>query len=154
MENIIPIVIRLDEKRYNIIKGEYYDTFPEMWKRWGLDAIRNGTPLPNSDKGVRPLDVLPDYHMDRKAFVNVFYKVFSNDEIDKLEMYCQSCKCFDDFLLYYKDDIYYIIHFDSGTIISWYKHIGRANTCNNKWFTKYDLELMLDTLKKEIKDSD
>ena len=27
-------------------------------------------------------------------------------------------------------DEFYIIHFPSGTIVNWYKHVGRTNTCN------------------------
>lgn len=96
------------------------------------------------------MEELIDYHFSREGFVKTFREVFSDDEIDGIEMYCQSCKCFYNFLLYYKDDSYYIIHFDSGTIISWYKHLGRANTCNNKAFNIFNLKEMLKELKEDI----
>ena len=49
-----------------------------------------------------------------------------------------------------KDDEFYIIHFDSGTIINWYKHIGRTNTCNDEDFTLNDLREMLILLKEDL----
>jgi len=100
------------------------------------------------------MEELPDYHFNREEFVDVFREIFSDDEIIKIEMYCQGCKCFYNFLLYYKDDTYYIIHFDSGLIISWYKHLGRANTCNNEHFDIFSLKALLKELKEDIKDSD
>ena len=40
------IVIDIPEEQYNTIKGDLYNTFPAEMKKWGLEAIRNGTPLP------------------------------------------------------------------------------------------------------------
>lgn len=39
------IVIEIPEDKYKAIV-EKYDTFPREMKEWGLDAIKNGTPLP------------------------------------------------------------------------------------------------------------
>ena len=36
----------------------------------------------------------------------------------------------DEFFITRRGDEFYIIHFPSGTIINWYKHMGRTNTCN------------------------
>ena len=39
------LVINIPDKQYNDIV-EHYNTFPNEWKKWGLQAIKNGTPLP------------------------------------------------------------------------------------------------------------
>lgn len=75
---------------------------------------------------------LPQYHFDREEFCNAFKTVFDNEDliIDILI----DCECNtmlgNDFLGYHLDDEYYIIHLTSGTMINWYKHLGRTNTCN------------------------
>lgn len=45
-----------------------------------------------------------------------------------------------------------IIHRDSGTIINWYKHLGRTNTCNKEGFTLADLKELLLLLKEDLKE--
>lgn len=98
------------------------------------------------------LQYLDEYqNFDRYGFVDAFSEIFSSEEIIELEAACQGCKCLDDFLLYYKDDNFYIIHLDSGTMINWYKHLGRDNTCNKKGFTYADLKEMLTALKEDLK---
>ena len=42
----IELVIKIPEEQYNTIKGDLYNTFPAEMKKWGLEAIRNGTPQP------------------------------------------------------------------------------------------------------------
>lgn len=56
----IDLVIRIPEEQYNAIKSDLYNTFSAEMKIWGLEAIRNGTPLPkrhgkliDADKAVR-----------------------------------------------------------------------------------------------------
>ena len=41
--------------------------------------------------------------------------------------------------MYKEEDEFYIIHFRSGIIINWYKHLGRTNTCNKEGFSTDDL---------------
>ena len=60
------IVIDIDEEQYNTIKSDLYNTFPVEMKKWGLEAIRNGTPLPkghgrliDADK-LEPRDISPE----------------------------------------------------------------------------------------------
>lgn len=96
------------------------------------------------------LQELPQYHFDRDKFVNAFKRIFSVDEIYEVEVACQEHRCLDGFHLYYADDEYYIIHLDSGTIINWYKHLGRTNTCNKEGFSLLDLTEMLKLLKESI----
>lgn len=49
--------------------------------------------------------------------------------------------------MYKEEDEFYIIHFHSGTIINWYKHLGRTNTCNKEGFSTDDLIEFLVLLK-------
>lgn len=42
----IELVIRIPEKEYDVIKSDHYNTFPADMKMWGMESIRNGTPLP------------------------------------------------------------------------------------------------------------
>ena len=92
---------------------------------------------------------LKQYHFDRDCFVSVFEEIFANRCFD-LECACQEHRATDDFLLYFKDDEFYILHFESGTVINWYKHIGRTNTCNDENFTLNDLRQMLILLKEDL----
>lgn len=96
------------------------------------------------------LQELPQYYFDRDDFVKVFKKVFSSDEIFELEVACQEHRCLDNFHLYYAEDEFYIIHLDSGTIVNWYKHLGRTNTCNKEGFGLEDLQEFLEILKKDM----
>ena len=42
----IELVIKIDEEKYDVIKSDLYNTFPAEMKEWGLEALKNGTPLP------------------------------------------------------------------------------------------------------------
>lgn len=98
------------------------------------------------------LKELPQYHFDRRSFTDVFYEVFGGEITDLYEA-CISNKRFGDFLLYYDTfEEFYIIHFPSGTIINWYKHLGRTNTCNKEGFTLEDLKEMVELLKEAMKE--
>lgn len=98
------------------------------------------------------LQELPQYHFDRDIFVESFKKVFSADEIFDLEVACQEHRSLYDFHLYYAENEFYIIHLPSGTIINWYKHLGRTNTCNKEGFGLDDLLELLEELKKEMEE--
>lgn len=80
------------------------------------------------------LETLPQYHFDRDDFCKVFGEVFTDDEIIDIDVMCGYPQNTENFLLYRWEDEFYIIHRDSGTIINWYKHLGRTNTCNKKGF--------------------
>ncbi len=92
---------------------------------------------------------LEQYHFDRDYFTSVFDEIFANRCFD-LEVACQEHRETENFLLYYKDDEFYIIHFDRGTIINWSKHTGPTNTCNDKDFSLNDLREMLILLKEDL----
>lgn len=113
------------------------DTHAKYWDSIGTDVLQE----------------LPQYHFDRDEFVSTFEQVFTNDEILDLEDMCQQHTTRNEFLLFYHPDWeeYYIIHLPSGTIINWYKHLGRTNTCNKENFTIEDLKNFLERLKVDIK---
>ena len=75
---------------------------------------------------------LPQYHFDRRDMCEVFDANF----MDWLSNHLESRS--DEFLITRNGDEFYIIHFPSGTIVNWYKHMGRTNTCN-KALTVEDL---------------
>lgn len=78
------------------------------------------------------LKCLPQYHFDREEFCDAFMSVFkTNERITDILVACE-CRSMlgNEFLGYHFDDEYYIIHLPSGTMINWYKHLGRTNTCN------------------------
>lgn len=97
------------------------------------------------------LETLPQYHFDRDEFTKAFYDVFENtDNIFNLIVECQGHRVTDEFFLLYGDDEFYIIHRQSGTMINWYKHLGRTNTCNKGGFTLEDLHEFLVLLKEDL----
>ena len=67
---------------------------------------------------------LPQYHFNRDDMCEVFNSEFIEWFWGNLE------RRTDEFLITHSGDEFYIIHFPSGTIVNWYKHMGRTNTCN------------------------
>lgn len=67
---------------------------------------------------------LPQYHFDRDEMCKVFDSEFVDWLWDHINEYS------DEFFITKSWDEFYIIHFPSGTIVNWYKHVGRTNTCN------------------------
>lgn len=43
---MLELIIKISEEKYNAIKSDLYNTFPAEMRAWGLEAIKNGTPLP------------------------------------------------------------------------------------------------------------
>lgn len=70
------------------------------------------------------LSPMKQYPIERDVFCEIFRKIDS-DFYD--ELYDTTTESFK---LWWYDDEFYILHFESGTIINWYKHLGRCNTCN------------------------
>ncbi len=67
---------------------------------------------------------MKQYPIERDVFCEIFGKIYS-DFYDKFYDTTTSS-----FKVWRYDDEFYILHFESGTIINWYKHLGRCNTCN------------------------
>lgn len=54
------LVIKIPREKYKAIT-EMYETFPKDMKEWGLEAIKNGTPLPEYHGRLGDLDALEEY---------------------------------------------------------------------------------------------
>ncbi len=52
----IELVIKMPEEQYNTIKSDLYNTFTAEMKKWGLRAIREGTPLPKGHGRLKDID--------------------------------------------------------------------------------------------------
>lgn len=99
------------------------------------------------------LETLPQYHFDRDDFSKILYEVFgSSDGIFDVIVECQGDRFTDNFHLFYCSDEFYILHLESGTMINWYKHIGRTNTCNKEGFGLEDLREFLELLKRDLQE--
>lgn len=95
---------------------------------------------------------LPQYHFERSMFVEAFNEALGSDMYEKAEDLCIETRMTPSFLLTNDGDERYIIHLPSGTIINWYKHTGRTNTCNKPGFGLDDLQEMLLLLKQELQE--
>lgn len=98
------------------------------------------------------LTTLPQYHFERSMFTAAFTSVLGPDLCDKIQEMCITDASTTDFKFIMQDDEYYVIHLPSGTIINWYKHLGRTNTCNKPGFGLDDLQEMLLLLKQELQE--
>lgn len=103
------------------------------------------------EKRMAEFKELKQYHFERQDFVDAFEEIFTTDEIMGIEELCRSNTTLEDFHLFYTTwEEYYIIHFPSGIMINWYKHLGRTNTCNKDDFELVDLKAFLKLLKNNL----
>lgn len=96
------------------------------------------------------LAALPQYHFDRDDFCRVMLDVFTMEEYIDIDVECGCNTHLDNFTLMRVEDEFYILHRDSGTLINWYKHAGRTNTCNKPDFTLDDFREFLVELRKDL----
>jgi len=94
------------------------------------------------------LKTLPQYHFERDKFVNIIKDTYPNMLDD---IYTHVRRDTDSFSFFGYEDEFYIVHRDSGTIINWYKHLGRTNTCN-KNLDYEDLEEFILLFKNEMEE--
>ena len=104
------------------------------------------TDSPNSPSPY--LQELPQYHFNRDDFCAVIRKNYPYFEEDFFD--CMPITHTDSFSLFTVSDEIYILHRESGTMINWYKNLGRTNTCNKPLDLK-DLEKFILLLKYEMK---
>jgi hypothetical protein len=99
---------------------------------------------------MKNLSVLKQYFIDRDLMCKLFDEYVPSlldimaDESDSIQT--------DNYKIFRNADEFYIIHLDSGTMINWYKHLGRTNTCNKELsMAEYRVFLLrlYDDLKKE-----
>ena len=90
---------------------------------------------------------LDQYYFDRTEFTNTV--------IDAFPDYCDTVEpdlpvTTDSFHAWRNEDEFFIAHANSGTIISYYKHLGRCNTCNREDFSLEDLKDFFEAFKEEL----
>lgn len=54
------------------------------------------------------------------------------------------------FSLFRYEDTFYILHRDSGTLITYYKHVGRSNECSREDFNDEDLAKFFKLLAEDL----
>lgn len=82
------------------------------------------------------------YPIDRYDFEVIFYELFQLIDCDDIET--------SNFKYWRFGDEYYFLHKTSGTLIYYYKHLGRSNTCN-KILTLQEYIIFVDNFITEIK---
>ena len=99
----------------------------------------------------RNLECNHGYHFTRDEMTKVFKEVFPlNSQVWDWDcVWCCDFRDTNSFHAFKDEDEYYILHKPSGTMINWYKHMGRTNTCN-KDLSLDELRLFLLLLRKEL----
>lgn len=99
----------------------------------------------------RNLEDNDQYHFTRDEMEKIFEEVFPLNSLawDWDSVWYCDFKDTDSFHAFRDEDEYYILHKPSGTMINWYKHMGRTNTCN-KDLSLDELKLFLLLLRKEL----
>ena len=98
------------------------------------------------------LTTLPQYHFPRHEFCRIWEEIFNDVNGMEWDEKIIDGICTDNFHSYHdNEDEYYIIHLPSGTMINWYKHFGRTNTCN-KNLSLAELKLFFILLKNDMGD--
>lgn len=99
----------------------------------------------------RNLECNHSYHFTRDEMSKVFEEVFSlnSQAWNWDEVWNCDFRDTNSFHAFKDDDEFYILHKPSGTMINWYKHMGRTNTCN-KDLSLDELKLFLLLLRKEL----
>lgn len=147
------------EENFTIMKDEIYNLNVQIFEK-NKEIIRLNTLI---DKYVNELtckteqyEYLRHYHnlssmkqypIKRELFCEIFGKIELEFYDELYDITTTSFKC------WRYDDEFYILHLDSGTLINWYKHLGRCNTCN-KELSVEDYKKLADDLYNELKGSD
>ena len=85
-------------------------------------------------------------YLERDLFCNTFYKVFGKD-FDEFDLFYDVD--YKSFLLWNKEDTWYIYSRQFDVAVSWYKHLGRINQCTNEFLSIEGLETFFIALKEE-----
>lgn len=97
--------------------------------------------------GSDKLKSLNQYHFERDYFVKTINEIIP-DLLDVMADHGDTIYT-DDFHCFRFNDEFYILHLESGTMINWYKHLGRTNTCN-KDLKDWEFVEFLKLLKEDI----
>ena len=108
------------------------------------------------ENSVQGLSINNSEWIPRETFSNIVQRIFDNNKEDgiydlfyRFADYGLSPYSHD--FMWWKDDNddYYILHKESGMMVTWYKHIGRANYCSQPWRTVAEFDYFLTELHKE-----
>ena len=88
---------------------------------------------------------MKQYPIDRREFERIFMPLALVTHYESLWSAETDC-----FKYWYMDDEHYFLHKDSGTLITYYKHVGRCNTCNKK-LTIEEYECFVECFLEELK---
>lgn len=102
--------------------------------------------LNKSQKEINKLNNMEQYPIERDLFTEIFHKIY----IDYYDSFFNTTT--ENFKLWYSDDSFYILHLPSGTLITWYKHLGRCLECN-KDLSIEEYQWLANELEKELKGS-
>lgn len=115
-----------------------------------LDIIGKFEKRDQRDRDKQKLSFPPEYIFERESFTKVWNEVFTAEETDSVFSLCQESPYLDDFIIAWDEDTFYFIHKKSCTIITFYKHIGRCNTCSNQDLDLDDLKKFFTLLKEDL----
>ena len=93
------------------------------------------------------LSPMKQYPIERDVFCEIFGKIYD----DFYDAFYNTTT--ESFKVWRYDDEFYILHLESGTIINWYKHLGRCNTCN-KDLSIEEYKKLANDLYNELEGSD
>lgn len=93
------------------------------------------------------LSPMKQYPIERDAFCKIFGKIYDDFYNALYDTTTESFK------VWRYDEEFYILHLDSGTMINWYKHLGRCNTCN-KDLSIEEYKKLANDLYSELEESD
>ena len=92
------------------------------------------------------LSNMKQYPISRELFCEIFIKPFRiMDEEYNLDNFTT-----DNFKFWWYENTYYLLHLSSGTLITWYKHLGRCLEVNKDLYLneyKYLAKLLCEDLK-------
>lgn len=86
------------------------------------------------------LDQYKQYYFNRDLFCQYFDR-YAPSFIDYMWDMGSNFRT-DNFIMFRVDDEFYLLHFGTGILLNWYKHLGRTNTCNRDIDTEVFKELL------------
>lgn len=94
------------------------------------------------------LSKAPQYAYERKVFCDTFYEVFGED-FDFYDLFDPDIT-YESFILWNDcEDTWYIYTKQFSVAVSWYKHLGRINQCNNEFLEVEGLRTFFILLREE-----
>lgn len=100
----------------------------------------------NKEKAEDEVEATPQYSFEREDFCKTFYEVFGVD-FDEFDLFYH--EAYKAFVLWRNEDSFYIHYLQCNITVSWYKHLGRINQCNNSNMDLPKLKAFFELLKQD-----